>query len=167
MSKIYIVGIVASGKTTLAKALSAQLGIPWYELDSVVHIYSKQAHYKRTPEEQADEINRINDTGDWIMEGTYRKSCHCLFELADHIIFLDTPLWKRKCRIFTRFIKQQLKIEMCNYRSDLHMLRLMYKWTYEFERDRPQFLDMLKNYQDKLIVISKPSELKSVDKVRG
>jgi adenylate kinase family enzyme len=37
LSKIYIVGIVASGKTTFAKQLSKITGIPWYELDNIVH----------------------------------------------------------------------------------------------------------------------------------
>jgi len=33
MRKIYIVGMVASGKTTFAKNLSKEMGIPFYELD--------------------------------------------------------------------------------------------------------------------------------------
>lgn len=35
MRKIFITGIVASGKTTFAKQLSAQLQLPWYELDLI------------------------------------------------------------------------------------------------------------------------------------
>jgi adenylate kinase family enzyme len=35
--KIFIVGIVASGKTTLARKLSRELIIPWYEGDCIVH----------------------------------------------------------------------------------------------------------------------------------
>lgn len=35
--KILIVGIVASGKTTLARRLSKLLNIKHYEIDSVVH----------------------------------------------------------------------------------------------------------------------------------
>ncbi|MEK0315948.1 EutP/PduV family microcompartment system protein [Cohnella sp. 56] len=37
MKKILIIGIVASGKTTLAKRLSQTIRVPWYELDSIVH----------------------------------------------------------------------------------------------------------------------------------
>ena len=35
--KIYIIGPVGSGKTTLAKCLSKKYNIPYYELDKVVH----------------------------------------------------------------------------------------------------------------------------------
>ena len=38
--KILIIGIVASGKTTLAKQLSKKLNIQYYEIDSIVHIHS-------------------------------------------------------------------------------------------------------------------------------
>ena len=35
--KILIIGIVASGKTTLAKKLSRKTNIEYYEIDSIVH----------------------------------------------------------------------------------------------------------------------------------
>ncbi|WP_277619935.1 hypothetical protein [Listeria aquatica] len=35
--KIWIIGSVASGKTTLAKELQKELGIPYHELDVFVH----------------------------------------------------------------------------------------------------------------------------------
>ncbi|WP_051530021.1 shikimate kinase [Anoxybacteroides tepidamans] len=34
--KIHIIGSVGSGKTTLARTLSARLHIPFYELDTIV-----------------------------------------------------------------------------------------------------------------------------------
>ncbi len=39
--KIYIVGAVASGKSTLARELSGLTGIPYTSLDEVVHIPDK------------------------------------------------------------------------------------------------------------------------------
>jgi adenylate kinase family enzyme len=153
MSKIYIIGIVASGKTTLAKKLSKQLSIPHYELDCIVHYNTDSGRYKRTPKQQVEVIKNIDSEGDWIIEGTYRESCHCLFNMADKIIFLDTLLWIRKYRILLRYIKQQLRIEKCHYKSDLKMLKLMYKWTKDFENNRLEFEKMLDQYNDKLIVI--------------
>ena len=161
MRKIYVIGIVASGKTTLTKELSSRLGIPWFELDSIVHRRIGNERVKQSPEEQMREINSIDAHGNWIFEGVYRDSYHNLLDMADTIIFLDPPLWKRKHRILIRFIKQKLKIESCEYKPDLRMLRLMYKWTDDFERNRKNFNAMLNDYQDKLIVISKSSEFSS------
>jgi len=159
MSKIYIVGIVASGKTTLAKELSKQLNIPHYELDCIIHHKTDLIRYKRTPEQQVEVIKNIDSEGDWIIEGTYRESCHCLFNMSDKIIFLNIPLWKRKYRILLRFIKQQLRIEKCHYKSDFKMLKLMYKWTKDFENNRAEFEKMLDQYKDKLIVIKNIKEI--------
>ena len=159
MSKIYIVGIVASGKTTLAKRLSEQLNISNYELDCIVWHKTNTERFKRTSEQQVKVIKNINSVGDWIIEGTYRESCHCLFDMADRIIFLDTPLWKRKYRILLRYIKQQLGIEKCHYKSNLKMLKLMYMWTKDFECNRTDFENMLNQYKHKLTVITNEKSL--------
>jgi adenylate kinase family enzyme len=82
--------------------------------------------------------------------------------MADTIIFLDTPLWKRKIRIFTRYLKQQLGIEKCEYKSDWTMLRNMYKWTRDSERKRAEFEAKIALYADKLIWVRGSKDLKQV-----
>ncbi|WP_242964966.1 hypothetical protein [Scatolibacter rhodanostii] len=159
IKKIYIIGIVASGKTTLAKKLSSQLHIPWHELDCIVHKRTPTGRVKQSPQEQQNQIQQIDTTGKWIFEGVYRESYHCLLDMADKIVFLDIPLRIRKFRIFTRFLKQNLKLEPCEYKPDFKMLRLMYKWTDDFEKGKPDFLTMLNRYQDKVIVLSTPKEI--------
>ena len=149
--KIYIVGIVASGKSTLARLLSSEMGIEHYELDVIVHGEKGELAHRRTPAQQRELICHIDAGGSWIIEGTYRESCHMVLDLADRIVFLDPPLGLRKRRIFTRFIKQKLGMEACRYESDIEMLRLMYKWTRDFERDRPKFEARLAPYAWKLI----------------
>ncbi|MCU6792569.1 hypothetical protein OB236_10575 [Paenibacillus sp. WQ 127069] len=151
MKKVLIIGIVASGKTTLAKRLSNRINVPWYELDSIVHHQNATGRYKRTADEQVNVIMEIDKKGKWIFEGTDRESYQCLYQMADTIIFLDTPLWKRKIRILTRFLKQKLGIEKCHYTPDIIMLKMMYKWTRDFEQNRGSFEAKLKLYNDKLI----------------
>ncbi|MHC1695626.1 MAG: hypothetical protein AB9835_10245 [Eubacteriales bacterium] len=110
MSKIFIVGIVASGKTTLAKEMSLRMDIPWYELDSVVHKHTINGRIKQSFQEQQSEINSIDATGNWIFEGVYRDSYHCLLDLADTIIFLDTPLWKKNIVLSSDSLNNSLKL---------------------------------------------------------
>lgn len=66
--KLFIVGSVASGKTTLAACLSEQLGIPWYELDSLVHVRTAHGRIKRTPEQQMEAMAEIDRQGSWIFD---------------------------------------------------------------------------------------------------
>ncbi|QNO14343.1 AAA family ATPase [Alkalicella caledoniensis] len=160
MKKILVIGIVASGKTTLAKRLSKTLGIPWFELDCIVYHQTENERYKRTQEEQIAVINNIDSGGSWIFEGTDRESYRCLFDMADTIIFLDTPLWKRKSRIFIRFLKQKFGFEKSHYKSDIKMLKMMYKWTIDFERNRVSFEEKLKLYNKKLIRLADNKNLK-------
>lgn len=72
MKKILILGIVASGKTTLAKEISQKINIPWYELDTIVHHETPHGRNKRTPDEQIAVIQDIDRHGAWIFEGTDR-----------------------------------------------------------------------------------------------
>lgn len=155
--KIYIIGIVASGKTTYSRRLSEELGIPAYELDKVVYATRPDGgQRKRSPEEQMKVLERIDAAGDWIIEGTYRQTLHCVLDMADRIIFLDPPLKLRKKRIFERWRRQRRGEEQCDYRPSLHMLHMMYRWTRDFESTRPAFEAMLENYADKLERITEP-----------
>ena len=52
-----------------------------------------------------------------------------------------------------KYIKQQLGIEKCHYKSDTTMLKMMFKWTYDFENDRSKFKDLLSSYNEKIIKI--------------
>lgn len=151
MKKILIIGIVASGKTTLAKRLSQKVSVPWYELDSIVHHKIHTGRYKRSAEEQIERIKEIDKKGVWIFEGTDRDSYQCLYQMADIIVFLYTPLWKRRIRILIRFLKQRLGIEKCHYKPNIIMLKMMYKWTRDFEQNRNHFEAKLKLYNEKVI----------------
>lgn len=151
MNKIFIIGIVASGKTTLARQLSQELNIPWYELDTIVHKQTAEGSVKVTSDEQRQVIMDIDQQGRWIFEGTDRKSYQYLYGMADRIIFLDPPLRKRKVRIISRFIKQKLGVEKCHYKPTLAMLREMFEWTYSFEKNRHQFEAKLQLYGEKVI----------------
>lgn len=154
-----IFGIVASGKTTLARKLSSEYNIPYYEGDCIAWGFPWEERYKRSDTEQKSIIINIDKKGDWIIEGTYRESQKCLFDMADTIIFLDTPLRIRQYRIVSRFIKQKLGIEKCNYKPTFQMFRAMFKWTYDFERNKNKYEDMLLSYKHKLIRIKSDKEL--------
>ena len=155
--KILIVGIVASGKTTLAKRLSKEENISHYEIDSIVHDDLNKR--KRSGEEQLNIINDINKNNDWIIEGTLRKNLDILLDFADKIIFIDIDKKIRKRRIISRYIKQKLRIEKCNYKPSLEMVKDMFKWTNDFEKEKNNFLKRIYKYEDKLIVLSSVNEI--------
>ena len=58
-----------------------------------------------------------------------------------------------------RFIKQKFGIEKCNYKPKIKMLKMMYKWTSDFENNREGFESMLQSYKHKLIRLSDSTNL--------
>lgn len=157
--KILIFGIVASGKTTLAKKLSEKLSIPYFEGDCIAWGFPEEKRFKRSNLVQLETINTLNMNKSWIIEGTYRESQKILYDYADKIIFLDTPLYIRIYRIITRFVRQKMGLEACHYHSNFTMLKCMFKWTKDFERNRHIDEERLMNYNEKLIWIKWPKEL--------
>lgn len=151
--KIYIIGSVASGKTTMAKIISQKLDIKFYELDNVVHMTVGGKDIRRSDEERDIEFNKIIKSKSWIVEGVFRRYFNEGFKEADRIILLDTPKRKRNYRIIKRWFMQKLKLERCNYDPNFKMLCLMYKWSNDFEYKKKEILEILEPYKDKVIVL--------------
>jgi len=62
--KIIIIGIVASGKTTLSKRLSEELSLPHHELDVIAHPVVGGKRLSRSYEEQIQVLNEMSCKGE-------------------------------------------------------------------------------------------------------
>ncbi|WP_409252722.1 DNA topology modulation protein FlaR [Bacillus sp. SCS-153A] len=152
--KIHIIGSVGSGKSTLGKRLSAEMGIPVYELDNVVWQRNENGDIRNSPEVRDSKFHRIIDQPEWIIEGVHHTWTTRGFQEADCIIFLDTPIMVRNWRIFKRFTVQKLGFKKGNYKQTWTMLKRTYKWNYQFEKtSKPEILKMLKPHQEKLKIL--------------
>ena len=147
--KVLIIGIVASGKTTLAKRLSNENNIQYYEIDSIV--YDDFNKRKRSNDEQQQIIKQINKNDSWIIEGTLRKNLYNLLDDATMIIYIDIPVGIRRRRILIRYLKQKIGLEKCNYKPTFEMLKMMYLWTRDFEDNKKIFEKQLIKYKGKLV----------------
>lgn len=150
--KILIIGTVGTGKTTLAKKLSKQYNIKYYEIDSIVHD-DDNGGIKRTFKQQDEIIKEINKNNNWIIEGLLRENLYYLLDLSERIILLDVNKRKRNIRILKRYIKQKLKLEQVNYTPSLKMLKNMYKWSRKYEENKKTFIKKLDKYKDKVEII--------------
>lgn len=150
--KILIIGTVGTGKTTLAKRLSKQYNIEYYEIDSIVHD-DNNGGIKRTFKQQDEIIKEINKNNKWIIEGVLRENLFYLLDLSDKIILLDVNRRKRNIRILIRYIKQKLKLEQVNYTPSLKMLKSMYKWSEKYDKNKKELMEMLDKYKDKVKII--------------
>lgn len=69
--RIYLIGASGTGKTTLAKALAAQLSLPHFDSDDYFHYPSDPPFQKqRSPEDRAQLLsNDLNQTSSWVLSG--------------------------------------------------------------------------------------------------
>ena len=99
MNRVLILGTCGSGKTTLAKQLSEQIGLPHIELDGIFHQPNWQPLPADTFRTEVQERARLDR---WVIEGNYSVVRDLILERADTIVWLDYSypiifrrLWRR------------------------------------------------------------------------
>jgi len=138
MKRIYITGAIGSGKSYAARLLSETLHLSHHSLDPIVFDLDATAYRQRFPETVRDEKLRVLMDGDsWIIEGWYRGDwLHSVYQRADCVLLLDTPLLRRYWRIIARFMRRKLgwipdPVPLGGWK---HLGRLL-KWTRLFDAE--------------------------------
>lgn len=159
--KIHIIGSVGSGKTTLAKELSAILSAAHYELDNVVWNRSEEGDRRRSDKEKREILNDIIDSDGWIIEGAHTNDwIEDSLLNAELIILLDPAYGIRNIRIIKRFLRQKLKMETANYTPSFRIFLSMFKWNRYFERTaKPYIFDKFSVYGHKTIIAESISDV--------
>ena len=93
-----------SGKSTVGRALGERLGVPYVELDALVH----GPNWTETPD---DELRRILEpilAGEgWVIDGGYRRKIGDLvLEQADVVVWIDLPLHVWFPRLIRRTVRR-------------------------------------------------------------
>ena len=160
--KIYIVGSVASGKSTLARQISEKTGIKCFHLDDVVHVKDENnsvGNRQRSAEER-DALFQEIISEDYIIEDTGRACFVEGLELADKIIVLDIPYRTRAFRIVRRHIRQVFGIEKEGYRPSLKMVRMMFKWAKNFDTGEDGAKARIEPFSEKTVTLRSAREVK-------
>ena len=128
--KIYVIGPAGSGKTTIAKQLSASLDIPHTDLDDIFWVNQKNSFGIRRDEKIRNEMyENILCQKTWIIEGAYLSWPSNSFRLADKLVFLDIRNNILIFRILKRFIKRKLGYENCKKKETLEGMAKLLKWN--------------------------------------
>jgi len=103
--RIAIYGVTGSGKTTVARRLGTELGLPVIELDALMWT---RPNWVMSEE---DFVRRVFDalasyTRGWVVEGNYRSVRHHVLARADTVVWLRYPWRTSFWRVFKRTMRR-------------------------------------------------------------
>lgn len=154
MKRIYIIGPVGSGKTTLAKKLSKKLDINMYELDKVVWD-DLNGNIKRNEMEINKLFYDIISNDSWIIEDVGRKIFIDGIKKSDIVYYIDLKSITIYKRCVLRWLKQKLCIEHYNYKPTLKNLFEMLKWAKNDIKNKECKIEYIKNNTNNYKIINK------------
>ncbi len=105
MRKVAIIASASgNGKTTLGRSLAQRLGVPFVELDGLVHgpgwVETSDAELRRL-------LEPTLAGGGWVVDGTYQKKLgDLIIASADTVVWLDLPLCVWLPRLIRRTIRR-------------------------------------------------------------
>jgi adenylate kinase family enzyme len=159
-NRIYIIGPVGSGKTTLSKRLSKKLNIKNYELDKIVWD-DDNGNIKRTDDEISKLFNEIINNKAWIIEDVGRKKFIEGIKKSDVTYYIDLPKITIYKRCITRWLKQKLGKEKYNYNPTLKSLIEMLNWAKQDIKNKNEKIERIIN-NSKNYKILKKKDIKKV-----
>ena len=112
MRRILVYGATGSGKTTLASALGARLGLPYHSMDDLTWEPGWVAVGEHL---QRDRVREICATDDWVIDAAYGIWRDIPLTRADLIVGLDLPRWLSFGRLLRRTFRNVVqRRSLCN-----------------------------------------------------
>ncbi|MEU6349028.1 adenylate kinase [Streptomyces sp. NPDC047072] len=108
MDRILVVGVTGAGKSTLARAVSDRLGMPYHEMDA---LYFKGPSWT-VNDRFTEDVSSLAAEPRWIIDSLgYPEVRDLLWTRADTVIWLDYPRRVTMPRILRRSLKRTVTRE--------------------------------------------------------
>jgi adenylate kinase family enzyme len=125
VNRVSVVGNSGSGKSMLARALAARLGVPHVELDAIHH----QTGWQPLPREEfRARVGELTAAAGWVVDGNYSAVRDLVWARADTIVWFDLPRRTVMRQIVWRTLRRTaLRVELWNGNRE--------RWHNLFTRD--------------------------------
>ncbi|MEU0436189.1 adenylate kinase [Streptomyces sp. NPDC006290] len=109
MERILVVGVTGAGKSTLARAVSGRLGMPYHEMDALFFNGPGWA----VNDKLAEDVSRLAAGPRWIVDSLGHPEVRdLLWTRADTVIWLDYPRHVVMPRVLRRSIRRTVTREV-------------------------------------------------------
>lgn len=164
--RIAIIGNIAGGKSTLARALAEATGIPHHEYDTLLWRGTELL-----PNEDAIALEQAwLAEPTWIIDGMGAwEAMQRRLDRADGVIFIDLPLWQHYAWAAERRIEQARQGTAVDGKEQALSVEVLFRVIAVIHhRTRPQILAYLQAHPDKQIVHLRTKEalLQMVEDIR-
>ena len=152
MKKVIVIGCPGAGKSTFARRLQENTGLPLYHLDMIWH---KPDKTNITREAFDETLQTILAKDRWIIDGNYGRTLEMRMKACDTVFLLDLPvetcLAGAKSRIGTKredmpWVEETLDPEFAAWIRGFH------------ENELHHVYDLIQKYSHKNIVIFRSRE---------
>lgn len=142
MKRVLIIGSGGAGKSTFARRLARETGLPLIHLDA---LYWKPGWIEPAKQEWAQTVEQLLTGERWVMDGNYSGTLEQRLAACDTVVFLDMPRWLCLVRVLKRYIQYRGSsrpdlIPGCPEHLSLKFMKWI--WSYPHER-RPKILNRL------------------------
>lgn len=152
MKKIIVIGCPGAGKTTFARKLKAETGIPLYHLDMIWHKPDKT----NVSREEFDKVlEGIISQEVWIIDGNYSRTLETRFKACDTVFLLDMPTEVCLNGAAERVGKPRPDMPWIEEEFDEEFRQ----WILDFKgQEMPKTYALIKKYGDKNVTVFKSRE---------
>jgi adenylate kinase family enzyme len=161
IKRVSVIGISASGKSTFARELAQQIGLPLFHMDQLFW----KNDWQEVPEsEYLKEHQKLIDQDRWIIEGYIDTKMADRLRRSDLIIFLDYPGWLCTWRVLKRYLMHRNESRPELPTEAKEKLDFVTLWKIFRRKERIPLIDSLRVADPaNLKVIKRPSELRELE----
>ena len=153
MQKVIVIGCPGSGKTTFAEKLNKKTGLPLYYLDAIWHKPDK-THIDR--ENFDEQISRIFDASEWIIDGNYNRTIEMRLQQCDTVFLFDLPTDVCIQGAWDRLGEWRYDLPWIDKKLSESFLRSIEEFP---EKSLPKIYELLEKYrEDKQIIVFRSRE---------
>lgn len=165
--KLFIFGGPGSGKTTMAKKISSEFNLPFFELDKLLYKKVNNVNQKTEEKERLKLIKKFIYQKEWITEGVYSQDwLDLILKEADIVAVLIVPKIIRNWRTTKRTVKRMIGLEKSAHSANLKLIFEFFKFNNEFEKERySEFNNRLNRLKIKPLFIRNYDDLENIIKL--